>query len=77
MGRLLTQALGRAGICSSDLSCSEHDPGKDRSLHAAASHACSFVSGTSCEKGNRYIDRALLIPTLEASDAAFFARAAT
>ncbi|MBR0730369.1 DUF1998 domain-containing protein [Bradyrhizobium japonicum] len=75
LGRLLAQALGRAGICSSDPLCSEHDPGKDRSLHAAACHACSFVSETSCEKGNRYIDRALLIPTLEADDAAFFARA--
>lgn len=72
LGRLLTQALARAGICSSDPLCSEHDPGKDRTLHAAACHACSFVSETSCEKGNRYIDRALLVPTLEASDAAFF-----
>jgi Domain of unknown function (DUF1998) len=70
--RLLTQALARAGICSSDPLCSEHDPGKDRTLHAAACHACSFVSETSCEKGNRYIDRALLVPTLEATDAAFF-----
>lgn len=74
LGRLLTQALSRAGICSSDPLCSEHDPGKDRSLHAAACHACSFVSETSCEKGNRYIDRALLVPTLEATDAAFFVR---
>jgi len=46
-------------------------------LHAAACHACSFVSETSCEKGNRYIDRALLIPTLEATDAAFFPRPAS
>lgn len=74
LGRLLTQALDRAAICSSDPLCSEHDPGKDRSLHAAACHACSFVSETSCEKGNRYIDRALLIPTLETADAAFFRR---
>jgi len=74
LGRLLTQSLSRAGICSSDPLCSEHDPGKDRSLHAAACHACSFVSETSCEKGNRYIDRALLVPTLEVGDAAFFRR---
>jgi hypothetical protein len=74
LGRLLAQALNRAAICSSDPLCSEHDPGKDRSLHAAACHACSFVSETSCEKGNRYIDRALLVPTLEVADAAFFPR---
>jgi hypothetical protein len=72
LSRLLAQALSRAGICSSDPLCSEHDPEDDRSLHAAACHACSFVSETSCEKGNRYIDRALVVPTLEVSDAAFF-----
>jgi hypothetical protein len=52
--------------------CSEHKPEDDRTLHAAACHACSFVSETSCEIGNRYIDRALLVPTLETADAAFF-----
>ncbi|KAA1054428.1 DUF1998 domain-containing protein [Azospirillum argentinense] len=72
LGRLLKQALSRAVICSSDPLCSEHKPADDRSLHAAACHACSFVSETSCEKGNRYIDRALLVPTLEVADAAFF-----
>jgi hypothetical protein len=65
LGRLLKQALTRAGICSSDPLCSEHKPADDRSLHAAACHACSFVSETSCGMGNRYIDRALLVPTLE------------
>jgi len=72
LGRLLRQALGRAHICSSDPLCSEHEPEKDRSLHAAACHACSFVAETSCEFGNRYIDRTLLVPTLDVADAAFF-----
>jgi hypothetical protein len=72
LGRLLKQALSRAGICSSDPLCSEHNPQDDRSLHAAACHACSFVSETSCEMGNRYIDRALLVRTLEVDEAAFF-----
>ena len=72
LGRLLRQALSRAKICSSDPLCCEHDPGKDKSLHAASCHACSFVSETSCEKQNRYLDRALLVPTIHATDAAFF-----
>jgi hypothetical protein len=72
LGRLLRQALDRSSICSSDPLCAEHNPQDDRSLHAAACHACSFVSETSCEKGNRYLDRTLLVPTLEVSDAAFF-----
>lgn len=72
LGRLLDQALERAKICSSDPLCSEHDPTRDRSLHGAACHACSFVAETSCEKQNRYLHRALVIPTIEHSDAAFF-----
>lgn len=72
LGRLLEQALNRSKICSSDPLCSEHDPEKDRSLNGAACHACSLVAETSCERGNRYLDRSLLIPTLERADAAFF-----
>lgn len=72
LGRLLRQALDRAKVCASDPLCAEHDPRKDQSLHAASCHACSFVSETSCECGNRYLDRALVIPTLQVTDAAFF-----
>jgi hypothetical protein len=72
LGRLLEQALSRSKICSSDPLCSEHDAEKDRSLHGAACHACSLVAETSCERGNRYLDRSLLMPTLECADAAFF-----
>lgn len=75
LGRLLQGALERAKICPSDPLCSEHDPGKDRSLHAAACHACSLVAETSCERGNRYLDRSLLVPTLDCADAAFFPHA--
>jgi len=52
--------------------CAEHDPARDQSLHGAACHACSFVSETSCERGNRYLDRTLVVPTLDEADAAFF-----
>ena len=74
LGRILRQAINRATICSSDPICSEHDPEKDRSLHAAACHACAFVSETSCERNNRYLDRGLLVRTFEAASAvaAFF-----
>lgn len=72
LGRLLRQSLDRARVCASDPLCSEHDSTKDQSLHGAACHACSFVSETSCELGNRYLDRALVVATLEVGDAAFF-----
>ena len=74
LGRLVEQALARARICSSDPLCSKHDPGEDRSLHAASCPACVFVAETSCERGNRYLDRALLVETFESSGASFFGR---
>lgn len=72
LGELIAQALGRARICASDPLCAEHVPNHDRSLHGAACHACSFVAETSCEIGNRYLDRSLLVPTLAGADLSFF-----
>ncbi len=66
LGPLLGQALERAYLCSSDPLCSEHDPRTDGSVHRAACHACQFASETSCERGNRFLDRAALVPTLAA-----------
>jgi hypothetical protein len=74
LGRLLHQALDRARVCASDPLCSEHDPSKDQSLHGAACHACSFVSETSCECGNRHLDRSLVVPTIENANAAYFVK---
>jgi hypothetical protein len=71
-GRLLGQALERARLCSADPLCAEHQPGVDEeALHNAACHACLFVPETTCEWGNRYLDRAALVPTL-ASDVIHF-----
>ncbi len=39
--------------------------GAPRNLHGAACHACLFASETSCERGNRYLDRSVLVPTVE------------
>jgi hypothetical protein len=72
LGELIAQALARAQICASDPLCAEHAPTHDRSLHGAACHACSFVAETSCEIGNRYLDRSLLVSTLAGSELAFF-----
>jgi MrfA Zn-binding domain len=71
LGRLLTQALERARLCSSDPLCSEH--GADGSaVHRAACHSCQFASETSCERGNRFLDRAALVDTFGVSGAALF-----
>lgn len=72
LGELIRRALDRATICASDPLCAEHLPAHDRSLHGAACHACSFVAETSCEIGNRYLDRSLLAPTLVDATLSFF-----
>jgi hypothetical protein len=71
LGPLIAQALERAQLCSSDPLCAEHDPCTDSSVHAAACHACQFASETSCERGNRFLDRSALIATM-AHDAGYF-----
>lgn len=59
--RLLTQALAEAELCSSDPLCAEHTPeGSSAPIHGAACHACLFAAETSCERGNRYLDRRVL-----------------
>jgi hypothetical protein len=63
LGRILDDALADAVTCSSDPLCAERVPEAPSDvLHAAACHACLFASETSCENGNRFLDRAVLVP---------------
>lgn len=71
----LERALEAAELCSNDPVCSQHRPSasvEDRLLHGAACHACTLIAETSCEMWNDYLDRALVVPTLDVTDAAFF-----
>ncbi|HEV3194247.1 MAG TPA: DUF1998 domain-containing protein, partial [Polyangiaceae bacterium] len=71
--RHLEQALDAMRLCASDPLCAEHHPYRDgMTLHAASCHACLFTPETSCERGNKYLDRAVLVPTVERTDLAFF-----
>jgi len=71
--RHLDQALDNMRLCASDPLCAEHHPYRDGiTLHAASCHACTFAPETSCERGNKYLDRAVLVHTVERSDLAFF-----
>jgi hypothetical protein len=66
-------ALESASLCASDPTCSEHRPEYGNvTLHAAACHACAFAPETSCERGNRYLDRAMLVNTISDSSLSFF-----
>jgi hypothetical protein len=74
LGRHLDQALEGMRLCATDPLCAEHHPIKDGlTLHGAACHACLFLPETSCERGNKYLDRSVLVSTVESDDLAFFA----
>lgn len=71
--RHIAFALEQMNLCASDPLCSEHDPPTDgSSLHGAACHACLFVPETSCERGNKYLDRSLVVATFDQTDGGYF-----
>ncbi len=73
LGRLLSNALQRAMLCSTDPMCADHRPGEDdETLHGASCHACLFVPETSCELGNRFLDRTVLVATLAGARIEYF-----
>lgn len=62
LGPLVRESLRRASRCSSDPVCSHRLPrGKEDFLHGAACHFCLFISETSCERTNRFLDRRMLL----------------
>ncbi|KRN57771.1 DUF1998 domain-containing protein [Carnobacterium divergens] len=69
---LLTAALEKAKWCSFDPVCIESNSQGRESLNAAACHACSLISETSCEKMNVFLDRSVLIGSIEEPYLGFF-----
>jgi hypothetical protein len=71
LGRIVDQMLQSARRCSSDPLCADHIPGPaSDSLHGAACHACLFASETTCENGNRFLDRNLIVTLDDSEDVA-------
>ncbi|WP_327393161.1 DUF1998 domain-containing protein [Streptomyces sp. NBC_01186] len=67
--RIVRRALRDAARCSSDPLCAERLPRHPADfLHGAACHVCLFVSETTCERGNRFLDRRFLVPLGDESD---------
>jgi hypothetical protein len=59
---MLERALGDARACSSDPLCAETVPSHTSdACYAASCHVCMFLSETSCERGNRFLDRRLVV----------------
>jgi len=72
LGWHLDGALERMQHCTSDPLCAEHTALQEYSLHEAACHACLFLLETSCERGNKYLDWSVFIPTVGRTNLAFF-----
>lgn len=67
----LDAALEQVQLCASDPLCAEHAP-QEAVVHGAACHACLFASETSCERGNKYLDRSVLVDTFARGALPFF-----
>jgi hypothetical protein len=73
-------ALEMGELCSNDPVCSQHDPPsrhENRFLLGAACHGCLLISETSCEQHNDFLDRALVVPTVDNLGLQFFPWPAT
>ena len=68
-------ALDMGELCSNDPVCAQHEPQNPherRFLHGAACHGCLLVAETSCEQHNDFLDRALVVPTVDNLGIEFF-----
>lgn len=73
----LREARRAGSLCSYDPVCAHHEPydRSERYLEGAACHGCLYVAECSCEWFNRFLDRALVFPTIGHEDVAFFGQA--
>jgi hypothetical protein len=75
LGHHLEQALALGQLCSNDPVCAQHEPGdihEERFLLGAACHGCLLIAETCCERRNEFLDRALVVSTVDGQGAEFF-----
>jgi hypothetical protein len=74
---IVLRAVQRAGWCSSDPVCIESTGQGADNCNLAACHGCCLLPETSCEEGNRLLDRSMLVGTPAEAAKGFFADALT
>ncbi|MDB2392560.1 DUF1998 domain-containing protein [Acidimicrobiaceae bacterium] len=75
LGPMLDRAFEGAKLCANDPFCSSRQASDAAShLNGAACHACLLLPETSCEHGNHFLDRTLVVPTLRQSGVPFVNR---
>lgn len=71
--RHLFRALELGVMCSNDPVCSSKSTlGENDRICGHACHSCLHIAETSCEQFNQYLDRTLVVPTIERRGAEFF-----
>jgi hypothetical protein len=76
IARYVKAAIDLGRLCSNDPVCAQHEPHNPhecRFLHGAACHGCLLIAETSCEQHNDFLDRALVVSTVDGNGAEFFA----
>lgn len=68
---IIKAALENALVCTSDPECMSHTPTID-DINGASCHACTMISETACENGNRLLDRGFVVPLPQKEDTAYF-----
>lgn len=74
---IVARAIQKASWCSSDPVCIESQGQGADNCNLAACHSCCLVPETSCEEGNRLLDRALLVGKPGEPDIGFFTESST
>lgn len=69
---IIARAIRNAGWCSSDPVCVESTGQGSDNFNLAACHGCCLLPETSCEEGNRLLDRALLVGKPGEPEVGFF-----
>ena len=72
--RHVRRALELGTLCSNDPVCAYHEPGQldEQPLLGSACHGCLLIAETSCEQHNAFLDRSLVVPTVENRGCEFF-----
>ena len=66
LNSIVEKALSKARWCSSDPLCIEETNGKGfMGVNLAACHSCALLPETSCCNMNKFLDRGLVIGTLD------------
>ena len=73
LNAVFERAIHRSQWCSSDPVCIESSGQGTDNANLAVCHGCVLLPETSCETGNRLLDRGLLIGTPDMPEVGFFA----